>query len=474
MRDRLLAEITPSDEELRRQRSIVENLATALRERAEAIGENYSFIEPHGSTGEKQTQLRGAADVDLFVALDPQDYASVLERSATDRERILSHRLEVLVDDWFRPAAESTEASNIKKTYSQHPYLSLVMGGLEVDIVACFDLPPHYLMNEGPITAVDRTVHHTRYVSNRLDEILRGDVRLLKSFTRAGHAYGDKCAVGRMGLTGYCLELMVIWGEGLDGAIKSLQCLPEEPLDPQHRTLRELKNKSRFRDDYVFVIDPTDTDRNVASSFSKRSVDWTIMRVHDLLETPLDGDSQIIFDMFLEKPISTAPLPRELQNHFIGFEFESLGSEHYTVLRDKLYSLASKIREKVARERTGEKRFGDCVFELYFEKPRYALGFLVERLSIEKKYRRRGPPTNMKSAAEKFKSEHPEAYEESGYLWIKDRRKWISAREMIIHLITKNKIEDLEILDETGNLTRKVGNVLQKAVLRVEDMKIEE
>ncbi len=474
MRNRLLAEITPNDEELRRQRNIIESLATALQERAAAIGENYSFIEPHGSTGEKQTQLRGAADIDLFVALDPQDYSSILQASATDRERILSNRLERLVDEWFRPAVESTEAKSVKKTYSQHPYLSLVMGGLEVDIVACFGLSPRYLMREGPITAVDRTIHHTRYVSNRLDETLRADVRLLKSFTRAGHAYGDKCAVGRMGLTGYCLELMVIWGEGLDGAIKSLQGLTEEPLDPENRSLRELRNRPRFRDDYVFVIDPIDTDRNVASSFSRRSVDWTITRVHDLLETPRDADSQVIFDMFVEKPISATPLPRELQNHYVGFEFESLGSEHYTVIRDKLYSLANKIRDKAARERTGEKRFGECVFELYFEKPRYALGFFVERSSIKGRYRRRGPPTNMKSAAEKFKSEHPEAHEESGYLWITEKRKWTSARQMITHLITKNKIEDLEILEETGDLARKVGNIIQTAVLRVEDMKIEE
>ncbi|TFG10899.1 hypothetical protein EU538_00390 [Candidatus Thorarchaeota archaeon] len=472
LRERILAEITPTEDELTKQRRIIESLTTALEERAETLDVEYSFIEPHGSTGRKQTQLRGAADIDLFVALKPQCFHSVLELPPEKRDRRLSAELERFVDDWFRPAAESTGAENIKKTYSQHPYLSLMMEGLEADIVTCFDLPADYLQAKGPITAVDRTIHHTRCVSKRLDDRLRADVRLLKSFIRAGHAYGDRCAVGRMGLTGYCLELMVIWGEGLDGAVRAMQCLRENPLDPRDRTLAQLKNTPEFRNDYVFVIDPVDTDRNVASSFSRRSVDWTISRVHELLDAAHSKDSDAVFGLFIEEPISTAPLPPELQEHFVGIEFESVGSEHYTILRDKLYSQANRISERISRERTGEKRFGDCIFELYFETPRYALGFLLERPSVKKEYPRRGPPLRMKNAAEQFKAQHPNAYERDGYLWITETRAWTSARKMVKDLITKERLENLEILQETGELTRKVANILREAVLRVEEIQL--
>ncbi|TFF92322.1 hypothetical protein EU545_01290 [Candidatus Thorarchaeota archaeon] len=471
LRERILREITPSDEELKRQKSVIGELTSALRDAAKTLGQSYSFIEPQGSTGAKQTQLKGAADIDLFVALDTQDFASILELPVAERNRRLSSELERLVDIWFRPAARLTGAQKIKKTYSQHPYLSLVLDGLEVDIVTCFDLSADYLMTRGPITAVDRTIHHTRYVCKKLDNRLRGDVRLLKSFIRAGYAYGDRCAVGRMGITGYCLELLVIWGDGLEGAFESLRNLPEQPLDPEERPINHLKSKPEFRDDYVIVIDPIDTNRNVASSFSARSVDWTILRADDL---PSSSDPEKILHMFIEEPITTAPLPRDLEGHFVGIEFKSKGTEHYTILRDKLYSLASKIADRVSEERTGEKRFGQCIFELYFERPRYALGFLVERPSIDPQYKRRGPPTNMKNAVAMFKAEHPDAYEEKGFLWAKETREWTSAGEMVMHLVRENEVDALQILEDTGALTRKVGNILRTAVLRVEEMHFEQ
>ncbi len=274
----------PTSEEIRTQHQVTNILVDGLARRSKALSQRYSFIEPQGSTGKKQTQLRGAADIDLFVGLKPDDFSDILALGLKERHQSLDELLNRFVETWFIPALKGSGATSIRKTYSQHPYLSLVLKGLDVDIIGCFDISADELARNGPVTAVDRTVHHTRYVVAHMNDRLREDVRILKSFVRAAHAYGDIAALGKMGFTGYSLELAVIMRDGLDSALAAIRSLEESPLDPIGRPLETLRAVPQFRDDYVFIIDPTDTRRNVASSFTQRTCRWLSHCIDELTE----------------------------------------------------------------------------------------------------------------------------------------------------------------------------------------------
>jgi len=459
-RTRILALITPSKSEILAQQELIKKLTHALEQQARVQGRIYSFIEAQGSTGEKQTQLRDAADIDLFVGLKPDDYSEILTLPATERHRALDVTLDDIVEKWFIPAVQDLDVHDAQKTFSQHPYLSLKMDGLDVDILCCFDISQAEIMSNGPITAIDRTVHHSRHIASTLTEKMREDVRLLKSFVRASHAYGDTCAVGRMGFTGYALELLVVASGSLDGALKTLNALDQAPHDPLSRSLKQLKKIPTFRDDIIFIIDPVDTGRNVASSFSPRAYRWLKKRIQEMRSAEKAGNHKAVMDAFLERPIPTGTLPDWLAPHALAYEFASDGSVHYTVLRDKLYRLARKVAAQLKRERTGESRFGNILTEVYFEDVTFSIGFLIESPTAEESYERRGPPAELAEGAREFRRTHKEASERCGFLWTIEKREWTNAFALADNILGRSSIEGLTRCPDKGMVSARVLNAL--------------
>ncbi len=467
VRSKVLAKITPTNEELSNQTKVISKLKQGLIRQSEAAGFQYSFIEPQGSTGKKQTQLRGVADIDLFVGLNPDDYSEVLELPQQQRHSRINHLMDGLVSDWFKLAIKGLDVSSVQKTYSQHPYLSLNMRGLEVDILGCFDIDPVKLSEDGPYTAVDRTVHHTRFVSENLTEEKRENARILKSFVRGCHAYSDRCAVGRMGLTGVSLELLSILSNDIEKAFQALEHLDENPIDPKDRSLIELQQTPSFRNNHIFLIDPTDNNRNIASSFSPRSYRWVKYRINELREVSKKQSAKIVTDMLIEKPIPTKALPNWLEKYVAGHEFKSDGSTHYTILRDKLHRIARRAQTLLQAERTGEPRFGLTLAEVYFENDNYAVGIIVENPKISEHYSRRGPPTDLIEASEEFRKIHSDAQVKDGFSWVTEKRQTTSATALIEKTLLENPIDGLTPIKKS-EVSRKVLNVLYRFILPIE------
>ena len=462
----VLAEIMPTRNEIDNQANLIEGLRNNLEQFAIANGFPFHSIEPQGSTGKKQTQLRGASDIDLFVILSQDDFPEQIGKRPKKRGEAVDRLMDKMVDNWFIPAMEGLEIDSLQKTFSQHPYLSLKMMGFEVDIVSCFLINPKELEENGPISAMDRTIHHSEYVFKNIGG-LRNDVRILKSFVRACHAYGDRCAVGRMGFTGYALELLVILKGGVDQAIKTILKLNTIPLDPFNRSLDDIRKNPAFKDDSIFIMDPTDPGRNVASSFDQRSFRLLKVLSSRLMTAARDRDYDLVRELLLEKPIPTSPVAKWFQKHSFVHEFISDGSIHYTVLRDKLHSFAKRVVNELSRENTGEVRFGDVLSEVFFEGLSYALGFIVEKPSISKRFNRKGPPTSLKDAAERFSQAHPDAFEEEGHLWIEETRMWTSAKDHIDSILADFSVSGLSHGDKTET-TAKLLNIMADWVLLAE------
>ncbi|MGY5881091.1 MAG: hypothetical protein RTV31_12625 [Candidatus Thorarchaeota archaeon] len=469
IREEVLARITPSQDEINLQKRIIDQLKKALQEKAESTNFQYSFIEPQGSTGKKQTQLRGAADIDLFVALRPDDYPELFTETKMPNHQAIDDIMSRLVSNWFEPAVRNLEVTDIQRAFSQHPFLSLKMEGIDIDILGSFDIDAKILAENGPITAVDRTVHHSSYIADRMNQKKRDDARILKSFVRACHAYGDTCAVGRMGLTGVTLEILVLVTTNLESAFGTLRRLDTEPVDPLTRSLEKLRKIPSFRDDHVFLIDPTDNNRNMASSFSPRSYTWVQYKIDRVLEDLQARDTSVILESFIESPIPSNKLPSWLKRHSCVREFQSDGMIHYTILRDKLHRLARKIVSEMTLERTGETRFGEILTEVYFDDTRYTLGMFVEFPKVSKTFDRKGPPIRLKEAADKFREAHSDAvYEEDGFLHIRENRSWTSSSKLFDNILENNPIDGLEIQKKETILSNQVLNILQNYVLPVE------
>ena len=464
VRREVLARITPTEEELLNQTEVISTIKDALVQRADSIGFHYSFIEPQGSTGRKQTQLRNVADIDLFVGLNPDNHSNILELPQSQRHERIDQLMTQIVDEWFAPAVSKLDVSRVQKTYSQHAYLSLHMKGLEVDILGCFDIDSETLSESGPFTAVDRTVHHTQYVADNLTAEKRENARILKSFVRACHAYGDRCAVGRMGLTGVSLELLAIFSSKLDDAFQSLENLKENPIDPRNRSLKELQKIETFKDNHIFLIDPTDNRRNIASSFTPRSYRWVKHRIGTLREV---SDDEAVLDLLVESPIPITDIPTWLKEHVAVFEFQSDGEIHYTILRDKLYRIAKKAQNQLSVERTGEPRFGMSLMEVYFEKENFAVGIVVENHEISEQYLRRGPPSDMIEASKEFKKKHPEAELRDGFYWICEKREWNSAKSMFEEFLLRNSINGLSPTKKS-DVSKRVLSILEQFVFPIE------
>ncbi len=467
VRSKVLAKITPTKEELNNQTKVISELKEGLIQQSETAGFQYSFIEPQGSTGRKQTQLRGVADIDLFVGLNPDDYSEVLELPQQQRHSRINHIMDGLVSDWFKLAIVGLDASSVQKTYSQHPYLSLNMRGLEVDILGCFDIDPVKLSEDGPYTAVDRTVHHTRFVAEKLTEEKRENARILKSFVRGCHAYADRCAVGRMGITGVSLEMLAILSNDIENAFHALEHLDKNPIDPKDRSLTELQQTPSFKNNHIFLIDPTDNNRNIASSFSLRSYRWVKYRINELREVSKKQSVKIVTNMLIEKPIPTKALPNWLEKYVAVHEFKSDGSTHYTILRDKLHRIARRAQTLLQSERTGEPRFGLTLAEVYFENDNYAIGIIVENPKISEHYSRRGPPTDLIEASEEFRKIHSDAQVKDGFSWVTKKRQTTSATALIEKTLLENPIDGLTPIKKS-EVSQKVLNVLYRFILPIE------
>lgn len=468
VRERILAEVTPTQSEIDLQKNVIDILKRALYEHQNSGRYSFSFIEAQGSTGRKQTQLKDSADIDLFVGLRPEEYENILQKPTNERHDELDKLMNSLVADWFEPALKGLDVKNVQRTFSQHPYLSLRMKNLDVDILGCFDIDSATLAEEGPITAVDRTVHHTNYVADRLTDEKREDARILKSFAKACHAYGDKCAVGRMGITGVSLELIAIFSESLNVGFGALEGLREKPIDPLNRPVDELRKNPAFRDDYIILIDPTDYQRNIASSFAPRAYEWVRYSIRRLYKASKSGEENTLVDLVLESPIPTAELPAWVKSHAFTREFLSDESRHYTILRDKLYRVAKKIEASLQTESTGEPRFGETLVEVYFEDKAYSIGVLVENPNVSETYVRKGPPVEIKEAGVEFRKKHSIIEEKDGFLWTVEDREWQDVELLIDMVVEKNPVHGLSQSSVSTKCSQKVLNVLFRYVLPIE------
>ncbi|PYB67587.1 CCA tRNA nucleotidyltransferase [Thermoplasma sp. Kam2015] len=183
----------------------------------------------------KGTNLRDG-DLDIFIAFD-RDYPEEIVNKEGLR---IGHAV----------------LPNGREKYAEHPYVSGEVKGVKIDVVPCYKM--HF--GDRKISAVDRTLLHTEYVNQHLDDRGRDEVRLLKIFMKSIGVYGAEART--FGFSGYLCELLVIRLGSFDRVIQFFS-------KAKGRVILDVDE--RFQDPMV-LIDPVDPDRNVASPVSLESL----------------------------------------------------------------------------------------------------------------------------------------------------------------------------------------------------------
>ncbi|MHA1821583.1 MAG: hypothetical protein ACTSU2_11480 [Promethearchaeota archaeon] len=501
----VLRKISPDEHEIAELNAIIERTKRVLEEFAHKLSSSshtpnkpntnlikvdYNFILPQGSTGLKQTQLKEASDIDLFIFLEPKkvlgddfDYKNFYKnyKSKALLRKKIERIFKTYCNQWIIPALMEAGYRNVILSYADHPYVSASYKNYDIDVVLAFIVEDDAIKKFGPITAVDRTYHHTEFIRKNMTDEQRDDVRFLKYFLKYNLCYGDKSPIGNSGFIGYAIELMVLWFKDVYILLENFEELPHIPIDFFHRSEEELRQNERIKYDFLLIMDPTDLNRNVASSISKRTYLYILSIIKkylstrdpkSLFNTPINtkilGEDNSYLLNYLKSKINIAPLRPKSDEVYVTLLYFQNNNDHYTKYRDKLYSLARKLTKYLTNGMKDIPKFPDVNYSVYFEiykqnafrdlldyfvkhnisgslrsaiKDRipqidgeqtiklenenwvYVLTFYSSRRKFPKYYEKKGPRANNKLHASRFIAKHPKAYKKNGFYYIQKSYK---------------------------------------------------
>lgn len=241
--DKIAERITPPDTELKD----LERVARKILSKISGCGFDAAWV---GSSA-RNTFVRRERDIDIFVIFPPE---------VGDKE--MQSRIFSMADDLF---------GGYEKRYAQHPYAHVLYEGFDVDLVPC------HPYGSGKPTPVDRTPEHHRYVSSRLNDVIRREIRLLKQFLKGCGLYGAESSVH--GFSGYLCELMILNYGSFEDTLR-------EVTSWRYGITIGKSDKIGGMDDPLILVDPTDPGRNVAAALSKNSFALFIQSARRYIESP--------------------------------------------------------------------------------------------------------------------------------------------------------------------------------------------
>jgi tRNA nucleotidyltransferase (CCA-adding enzyme) len=222
----------------------------------------------------KGTWLKTDPELDVFIIL-PNNY----------NKEFIKNELYPKLRAWLNDYSPLEQ-------YSEHPYLTLQIHGVKVDIVPSIESLPGAKI----LTAVDRTHLHTEYVKRKTDEKLRDEIRLTKAFARGIGVYGAEIKI--KGFSGYLLELLTIYYGGFRRLLEvaANEWIPGKIYIDIEGVSDQLQAKQAFGNPPMIVIDPTDPKRNVAAAVSMEKLSEFIMAARLYLSNPKE-------EFFFPKPL---------------------------------------------------------------------------------------------------------------------------------------------------------------------------
>ena len=191
-----------------------------------------------GGSFAKNTWLSKDADIDIFIRFK-----------------------KTVSEDKFEKISKKIGFNSLKEyfpyvRYSQHPYVEAKIKNTKINVV------PFYDVKSGEWkSAADRSPFHTKFMEKSLTPKMRNEVRILKTFLKANKIYGAEIA--KQGFSGYISEVLILQFGSFENLIKSISKISENQV---------IGKTSKKFETSIVVIDPIDSNRNLAAAISDENI----------------------------------------------------------------------------------------------------------------------------------------------------------------------------------------------------------
>ena len=205
-----------------------------------------------GGSFAKGTWLSKDADIDIFIKFKKN-----------------------VSEEKFEKISKKIGFNSLKKyspyvRYSQHPYVEAKIKNTKINIVPFYDVK----IGEWK-SAADRSPFHTKFMEKSLTEKMRIEVRVLKTFLKSNEIYGAEIA--KQGFSGYISEVLILEFGSFENLIRSISKIKETQI---------IGKTSKKFDTSIVVIDPIDSNRNLAAAISDENIGKFILISRAFKEKP--------------------------------------------------------------------------------------------------------------------------------------------------------------------------------------------
>ncbi len=398
VKEKILDKHYPEPEELQESEQLFHDIR-------KFIEDNYGLKSHFAGSASRGTCRKGDKDVDVFV-LFPRE---------TSRRELEDKGLEVGKEVFENLGTEH------HVEYAEHPYTKGLINGHEVEIVPCYDVSAEKIQS-----SVDRTPHHTRWVKENLDKDQRRDVVALKKFLEAQNLYGSSLKV--KGFSGYLCEVLIAYYGSFEDLISEASSWDRD------KRIEFESSEKQFESSFV-VVDPVDSDRNVAAVLSQANYAKFIFKAWQLEKNP----SVSMFKASDE--FNEFELKQEVDNRadFLVLKFEKPDE-----VEDIVYPQLRKF------ERLLTKKLEGSGFRLYdsgvFAEEKAYVFFELDRTLPETEIVKGPQVYHNETHLTEFSGKYSNIFAEDERLCAKTIREFTDARELLKSFLDR----DVEGLKQNG------------------------
>jgi len=347
-----------------------------------------------GGSYAKGTWLSKDADVDIFVKFK--------KNTSEEKFEQISKKI----------GFDALKSYSPYVRYSEHPYVEAKIKDTKINVVPFYDVK----LGEWKSSA-DRSPFHTKFMGKSLTTKMRDEVRILKTFLKSNGIYGAEIA--KQGFSGYVSEVLILNFGSFENTIKSISSIKENQIIG--------KTTKKFGTSIV-IIDPIDSNRNLAAAISNENVGKFILVSRGFKENP-----RLIF--FKNKKSETS---KNYWNNLLVIKFNFKPRSPDVIwgqIKRATTSLSTQL-ELGGFNVLRSKAHTDQVKDAY-------LLFFLESTKISNTYSKNGPEFFRENSSKSFISKNLKNTE---LMWIKtdgkiislEKRKHTDAVKFITEFLKKN------------------------------------
>jgi len=338
-----------------------------------------------GGSYAKGTWLPEKADIDIFIKFN---------KKTPEKD--------------FRDIGTKIGFESLKKykpytRHAEHPFVEAIVDGTRVNIVPCYDV------NKGEWqSATDRSIYHTKFMSQKLSNSLKEEVRILKKFFLHIDVYGAEIA--KEGFSGYVSEVLISYFGSFEKTIKKISELKKGQI---------VGKTSKKFDSPIVIIDPVDNNRNLGTAISMDNLGRFVLASRAFLKKPSKK--------FFNKPVSKRIMKNSDKIVVVQFKFKNRSDD---IIWGQIKRASNALKTQL--ELGGFTVLRNSAVK--DEKENAALIFLLHTKKIESSLVRSGPEISSKEHSEKFISSN---LKKSQLMWISEEGK--------IQSLQKRKHDDVRL-----------------------------